>query len=76
MCIRDRHKPGASRINQVETISKFKKCSDEMFEVDNSVKPSICGVQYIATYGSKVGDHSIHAIKTNKYKLTFEFIES
>jgi len=33
-------------------------------------------VQYVASYGSKVGDPSIHAIKTNKYKLTFEFIES
>ena len=67
MCIRDR----------VETISKFQKCSEEILEVDdNSIKPSICGVQYVASYGSKVGDPSIQAIKTNKYKLTFEFIES
>ena len=65
-----------SRINQVETISKFQKCSEEIFEVNNSIKPSICGVQYVASYGSKVGNPSIRAIKTNKYKLTFEFIES
>jgi len=45
-------------------------------EVNNSIKPSICGVQYVASYGSKVGDPSIHAIKTNKYKLTFESIEN
>ena len=76
LVIQTAHKPGASRINQVETISKFQKCSEEIFEVDNSIKPSICGVQYVASYGSKVGDPSSHAIKTNKYKLTFEFIES
>jgi len=76
LVIQTAHKPGASRINQVETISKFQKCSEEILEVNNSIKPSICGVQYVASYGSKVGDPSIHAIKTNKYKLTFEFIES
>jgi len=76
LVIQTAHKPGASRINQVETISKFQKCSKEILEVDNSIKPSICGVQYVASYGSKVGDPSIHAIKTNKYKLKFEFIES
>ena len=75
LVIQTAHKPGASRINQVETISKFQKCSEEM-EVNKSIKPTICGVQYVASYGSKVGDPSIHAIKTNKYKLTFEFIES
>ena len=48
LVIQTAHKPGASRINQVETISKFQKCSEEILEVDNSIKPSICGVQYIA----------------------------
>ena len=76
LVIQTAHKPGASRINQVETISKFQKCSEKIFEIDNSNKPSICGVQYVASYGSTVGDTSIQAIKTNKYKLTFEFIES
>jgi len=75
LVIQTAHMPGASRINQVETISKFQKCSEEILEVNNSIKPSICGVQYVASYGSKVGDSSIHAIKTNKYKLKFEFIE-
>ena len=76
LVIQTAHKPGASRINQVETINKFHKCTEERLEIDNSIKPPICGVQYIASYGSKVGDSSIHAIKTNKYKLTFKFIES
>ena len=76
LVIQTAHKPGASRINQVETISKFQKCSEEILEVNNSIKQPICGVQYVASYGSKVGDPSIHAIKTNKYKLTFKFIES
>ena len=76
LVIQTAHKPGASRINQVETISKFQKCSDEKLEVNNLKKPAICGVQYVASYGSKVGDPYINAIKTNKYKLTFEFIES
>ena len=76
LVIQTAHKPGASRINQVETISKFEKCSGEKFEGNNLKKPNICGFQYVASYGSKVGDSSIRAIKTNKYKLTFEFIES
>ena len=67
---------GINANSQLNTISKFQKCSEEILEVDNSIKPSICGVQYVASYGSKVGDPSIHAIKTNKYKLKFEFIES
>ena len=76
LVIQTAHKPGASRINQVETISKFKQCPQEKSEVIDFERPAICGVQYVATYGSKVGDPTIHSIKTNKYKLTFEFIES
>ena len=76
LVIQTAHKPGASRINQVETISKFQKCSGDKFEENNFKKPNICGFQYVASYGSKVGDPSIRAIKTNKYKLTFEFIEN
>ena len=76
LVIQTAHKPGGSRISQVETISKFQKCSEEISEVNNSIKPSICGVQYVASYGSKVGDPSVHAIKTNRYKLTFKFIDS
>ena len=70
------HKLGASRVNQVETISKFEKCDSKQLEIIDSQKNDICGFQYVATYGSKVGDPSIHAIKTNKYKLTFKFIEN
>lgn len=70
------HKPGASRVNQVETISKFQKCNSGNMNSQDPLKPYICGVQYIATYGSKVGDRSVHAIKTGKYKLSFKFIES
>ena len=70
------HKPGASRINQVETISRFQKCNPENPNLKQTFRPSICGFQYISTYGSKVGDRSVHSIKNNKYKLTFEFIES
>ena len=76
LVIQTAHKQGASRINQVETISKFQKCSEQKLEENNFKKPAICGVQYVASYGSKVGDPSIHPIKTNKYKLTFEFIGS
>jgi len=35
LSIQTAHKPGASRINQVETISKFQKCSEEILEFDN-----------------------------------------
>ena len=30
LVIQTAHKPGASRVNQVETISKFQKCSKEI----------------------------------------------
>ncbi len=70
------YKKGAARVNQVETISEFKQCDSEQLEINVSQKNDICGFQYVATYGSKVGDSSIHAIKTNKYKLTFKFIEN
>ncbi len=65
------HKDGLSRLNQVEIISSFFKC-DNKSEQPHS---DICGEQYIATYGSKVGDINLKAITTNKYKLTFKFIE-
>ena len=68
------HKPGASRINQVEIISKFQKCEEKNEDIINFKKTNICGLQYISTYGSRVGDSSVKAINTNKYKLTFEFI--
>ncbi len=69
------HKRGVSRINQVETISKFQKCHKAILEID-SKKNDICGVQYVASYGSKVGDPFVNAIKTSKYKLIFKFIDS
>ena len=74
LVIQTSHKPGASRVNQVEIISKFKKCDQDNLELKDNKKNDICGVQYIASYGSRVGDTSIHAVKTNKYKLTFKFI--
>lgn len=74
LVIQTAHKPGASRVDQVETISKFKKCDQLNLQLKDNQKTDICGVQYIASYGSKVGDTSVHAIKTSKYKLTFHFI--
>ena len=74
LVIQTSHKPGASRVNQVEAISKFKKCDQVNSKFNDNQKTDICGFQYIASYGSKVGDPSVHAIKTNKYKLTFKFI--
>ena len=74
LLIQTAHKPGASRVNQVEAISKFKKCDQVNLQLKDNQKIDICGVQYIASYGSKVGDLSVRAIKTNKYKLTFQFI--
>ena len=76
LVIQKAYKPGASRVDQVETISKFQKCNKNNLKLIDIKKPNICGVQYVATYGSKVGDLSVKAIKTSKYKLTFEFIGS
>ena len=58
----------------MEAISKFKKCDLINEKFQDKQKTDICGHQYIASYGSKVGDNSVNAIKTNKYKLTFKFI--
>tara|TARA_Y100001978_G_scaffold195822_1_gene204551 strand:+ start:599 stop:1309 length:711 start_codon:yes stop_codon:yes gene_type:complete len=70
------HKAGVSRLNQVETMSKFYKCSNAESKSSQLIKPSICGFQYQATYGSKVGNKNIKAISSNKYKLNFRFIGS
>ena len=74
LVIQTAHKPGASRVDQVEAISKFKKCDQLNLKFQDNQKTDICGVQYIASYGSKVGDPTVHAINTSKYKLTFQFI--
>ena len=69
--IQTNHKNGVSRINQVEIMSKFYKCNantDTPIEIDND----ICGFQYVATYGSKVGEPNTKAITTSKYRLTFK----
>ena len=68
------HKSGVSRLNQVETMSKFYKCNNKGFQSSQLIKPEICGFQYQATYGSKVGSTNVKAISTNKYKLNFRFI--
>jgi len=66
--------PEASRVNQVEILSKFYRCdiNEDLIQLDN--KKDICGIQYSATYGSKVGNTSVNAISTHKYKLTFKYL--
>ena len=71
--IQTTHKDGLSRINQVEVISKFFKCN---LNQDNNPKTyDICGLQYTASYGSRVGEINVKAVNTNKYKLIFKFTE-
>ena len=70
------HKSGISRLNQVETMSKFYRCNEDEIELSELIKPEICGYQYQATYGSKVGNKNVKAISTNRYKLNFKFIGS
>jgi len=69
--IQTNHKNGISRINQVEIISKFYKCNLEANTL-NQINDDICGYQYVATYGSRVGEINIKAITTNQYRLTFK----
>ncbi len=68
------YKPEASRINQVEVMSKFFKCKNSNFKDMNYKSEDICGVQYLATYGSKVGEKDIKAISQSKYNLTFKYL--
>ena len=70
------HKPEASRINQVEVMSKFYRCEETNPKIDFSKNREICGFQYLATYGSKVGNSSVKAISTSKYKLIFTTLEN
>ena len=69
--IQTNHKNGISRINQVEIMSNFYKCNPEANN-DKEIKDDICGFQYVATYGSRVGELNIKAITANKYRLTFK----
>jgi len=57
-------------------MSKFYRCNNEGFQSSDLIKPEICGFQYQATYGSKIGSTNTKAISTNKYKLNFRFIGS
>ena len=70
------HKSGVSRLNQVELISKFYRCNNDELKSSELIKSEICGFQYQATYGSKVGSINAKTISTNKYKLNFRFIGS
>ena len=73
LAIQKVYKSGISRINQVEVMSKFYKCN----EIDNessNLPVKICGSQYLATYGSKVGEVNLRAVTSNEYSLTFTFI--
>jgi len=72
--IQTNHKKGISRINQVEIISKFYKCKSSADSL-NATNSDICGFQYVATYGSRVGEINIKAITSNKYRLTFKSTE-
>jgi len=52
LVIQTSHKPGASRINQVETISKFQKCSEEILEVKKEDMTSL--ESYIKEYYQQI----------------------
>ena len=73
LAIQKVYKSGISRINQVEVMSKFYKCN----EIDNessNLPVKICGSQYLATYGSKVGEVNLRAVTSNQYSLKFTVI--
>ena len=74
LAIQTVHKEGISRINQVEVMSKFYKCN-KYSNLSSELKDKICGIQYLATYGSKVGEINLRPVTTNKYYLSFEFID-
>ena len=74
--IQNFHKKGVSRINQVEVMSKFYQCDNQTDKIEYYDKTSICGIQYVASYGSRVGDNNVRAIQTNKYKLNLQFIDN
>tara|TARA_Y100001968_G_C19453506_1_gene770422 strand:+ start:11983 stop:12699 length:717 start_codon:yes stop_codon:yes gene_type:complete len=69
------HKPEASRVNQVEVMSKFYRCDNGNLQSVDSQNQDICGFQYLATYGSRVGQNNIKAISHSQYKLIFKHLE-
>ena len=74
--IQNVHKKGVSRIDQVEVMSKFYQCDKQIVNLIDSAKPSICGLQYVSSYGSRVGDNQVKAIKSEKYELYFQSIDN
>ena len=68
------HKPEASRINQVEIMSKFYPCNKLEIYTKEEYKGDICGFQYLATYGSNVGYLNKNVVSQSKYKLTFKYL--
>ena len=74
LAIQTVYKSGISRINQVEVMSKFYKCDEIDNESSNLPAKKICGSQYLATYGSKLGELNLKAVTSNKYALSFTFI--
>ena len=68
------HKSEASRINQVEIMSKFYPCNKLEIYTKEEYKGDICGFQYLATYGSNVGYLNKNVVSQSKYKLTFKYL--
>lgn len=74
LVIQSVHKKGVTRINQVEIMSKFYNCDGNHENSINSVE-KICGLQYLSTYGSKVGEKNVKAVTNKKYFLTLQSID-
>ena len=68
------HNNGISRLNQVEVMSKFYRC-DDLDNASGNFQRKICGSQYLATYGSKIGEINLKSVTGNHYDLTFNFID-
>ena len=63
------HLPQVSRIKQVETLSKYKKCNN--IRIENYVfdQNSICGDQWQAVYSAPGISSNSKPVKSNHYQL-------
>ena len=63
------HSASISRIDKVETLSRYQKCRDLEIEMLISQKDAICGEQLQAIYKEKADGLRSEPLKTNHYKL-------
>ena len=65
------HSPEITKINQVETLGRYKQCNQSKNSLANNQQSWICGEQWQAVYKEPGQDFQSKPIYTNHYQLFF-----